>query len=141
MVSSGVDWWISEFGLGDELAEYDTIGRRLVLVPVGGLDLRAVRPVELAWRIPAQERRAVHVVTDEAAATELATGWMQRDLSFPLYFVENKGGVAETIASLVTLDLCAGFDEVVVLAGRLDIRRRRYRLLHDRTADAIGRRL
>lgn len=112
--------------------------KRLVLVPVGTLDLRAVRPVELAWQMAASERRAIHVVTDEDLASELAREWMRRDLTLPLSYVEQGDGVAATIASVVLIELAAGFDEVLVLVGQLGLRRRIHRMLHDRTADAIS---
>jgi hypothetical protein len=136
-----IDWWVAEFGLGDESLDPTSSPNRLVLVPVGEFDRRAVMPVEQAWHIPATERRALHVVTDEDAASELATRWMHNDLSFPLSFVENENGIAETIAKVIEVELAGGYDDVVVLVGRLGLRRRLYRMLHDRTADAIGRRV
>jgi hypothetical protein len=136
-----IDWWVAEFGLGDETLDPSSLPTRLVLVPVGTLDRRAVDPVEQAWRIPATERRALHVVTDEDAACALARTWMRLDLSFPLSFVEQERGVAETIAKVIEVELAGGYEEVVVLVGRLGLRRRLYRLLHDRTSDSIGRRL
>lgn len=117
------------------------VTRRLVLVAVGVLDQRAVKPLEQAWRIPAVERRALHVVTDDSAANVLAREWMGRDLSLPLHFVEDEGGVGVTIAQAVRIELAGDFDDVVVLAGRLALPRRLHRLLHDGTADRISRAL
>jgi hypothetical protein len=135
-------WYVAEFGLGEDLAESTSLSsRRLVLVPVGRLDRRAVKPVEQAWRIPASERRALHVVTDEVAANDLADEWLGRGWSFPLWFVEDDGGIAATIARVILIELAGGFEEVVVLVGRLGLRRPLDRMSHHRTADAIGRRV
>jgi hypothetical protein len=111
------------------------------LVAVGVLDQRVLRPLEQAWRIPAVERRALHVVTDDAVANVLAREWMRRDLPYPLQVVEDGGGVGATIAHVVRIELAGGFDEIVVLVGTFAPRRRLHRLLHDRTADRISRAL
>lgn len=126
--------------LDDLLPEDVDLGRRLVLVLVGSFDLRTAVPLEYAWRIPARERRGLHVAADEDELWSMGTRWMEAARSLPLFTVENNGGVARTIAHVVALEL-ANFDEVIVLAGRLALRRRIHRLLHDRTADAISRAL
>ena len=112
---------------------------RLVLVPVGQFDLRAVTPLEYAWRIPAEERRALHVATDEQELWALADAWMGSTHSLRLHVVENDTGVASMVGRVVEYELASRFAEVVVLIGRLGIRRRAHRLLHDRSADAIHR--
>lgn len=132
---------LSEF----EFAALDALGvpagarRRLVVVPVGRFDLRATKPLEYCWRVTAAERRSVHVAVDEQDLWELGDAWMGSDAWLPLHAVEDIGGVAATLARVVEFELAGGFDEVVVVAGRLGLTRRRYRLLHDRTADAIAR--
>lgn len=139
--SAAPDWYAARVILDGSEDEPWVVPRRLVLVAVGVVDQRAVKAVEQAWRIPAGERRALHVVTDDSVANVLAREWMRRDLSFPLRFVENEGGVGATIAQVVRVELAGDFDDVVVLAGRLVLRRRLHRLLHDRTADRISRAL
>jgi hypothetical protein len=139
--SAAVDWNAAQVLLDVAEDEPWAAATRLVLVAVGVLDQRAVKPLEQAWRIPAGERRALHVVTDDSAANVLAREWMRRDLSFPLHFVEDEGGVGVTIAQVVRVELAGDFDDVVVLAGRLALRRRIHRVLHDRTADRISRAL
>ena len=111
---------------------------RLVLVLVDRLDLRAERALEEAWRIPAQERRALHVAVDEEHVWALADGWMSRRPALPLHMVENEGGVGASVRRVVEHELDTGFDEVVVLMGRLEVRSPFLRWLHDRTADAIA---
>jgi hypothetical protein len=120
-------------------ADGTAAARRLVLVPVGHFDLRATRPLEYSWRIPAGDRRALHVATDERALWELADAWMASQAFHQLHTVENDGGVGRTVAKVVEYELASGFDQVVVLAGRLLPRGRWHRLLHDGTAEAIGR--
>lgn len=113
---------------------------RLVLALVDRFDQRAIRPLEYAWRIPASERRALHVARDEEQLWELGAAWMTHELAIPLFMVENDGGVPATIARVVELERVA-FAEVLVLMGRLVVRRRFHRFLHDRSADAIARAL
>jgi hypothetical protein len=139
-VSERLDWYVAEFGLGDELVgrESGMPPRRLVLVPVGRLDARAVKPLEQAWRVPAAERRALHVVTDQAHAEGLACEWAQGSLSLPLSFVEGDAGVAAAVARVVRMELAAGFEEIVVLAGRRVPHGWVGRVRHG-TADAIAR--
>lgn len=122
--------------VGAELAPPDW--RRLVLVLVDRFDLRASRPMEHAWRVPAHERRALHVATDPEGVWSLADTWMTRRPSIPLHMVESDGGVASTVRRVVEFELASGYDEVVVLVGRLSVRSRLRRLLHDRSADRIS---
>lgn len=116
-------------------------GRRLVLVLVDRFDLRAVRALEYAWQIPSHERRALHVATDELALERLADEWMAHRPGVPLHVIENDGGVAATVHTAVELEVGGGYDEVVVVIGRIAIRGRLRRLLHDRTSNAIARAL
>ncbi len=122
----------------DLLAHEADASRRLVIVLVGRFDLRVTVPLEHAWRIPARDRRALHVAEGDEGLWELGQQWMEHVASFPLYMVENDGGVAESVARVVERELSA-FDEIVVLGGRINLGRRFHRLLHDRTADAIAR--
>ena len=116
--------------------------RRLLIVPVGRFDLRASEAFEYSWCVPAQEHRALHVASDEQALWALGRDWMHRHPGIPLFTVEDIGvGVAETIARVVRLDLASGFDEVVIIVGRIALGRRVHRLLHDRTSESIARAL
>jgi hypothetical protein len=131
-------------GSQDELAFLEALSapiarRRLVIVPVGRVDLRATKPANYVSRIPAAERRAVHVTLDEARLWELAEAWMSRGTPLPLQIVENAGGVAPTLARVVEFELAAGFDEVLVVVGRMGLGGRRQHPWHDRTADDIAR--
>lgn len=116
-------------------------GRRLVLVLVDRFDLRAVHALEYAWQIPAHDRRALHVATDELALEQLASEWMAHRPGAPLHVIEKDSGVAATVRMAVELELGSGYDEVVVVIGRVAFRRRLHRLLHDRTSNAILRAL
>jgi hypothetical protein len=128
-----------EVGWVDNGAEA-TSGRRLVLVLVGRYDLRAAIPLEYAWRVAATERRALHVVDDDAEAQALADAWMTYDVPLPLHMAEADGGLGPTVRRVVQFELASGFDEVVVMIGRVAIRRR-HRWLHARRADAITKAL
>lgn len=123
--------------LASALGDVEPTGR-LVIVPVGSYDLRAKVPLEYSWRIAARERRALHVATDEADLWHLGQAWMESGFDGPLHTVEDDRGVARTIGKVVELELAGGFEQVVVLLGRVALKRRVTRLLHDRTADRIG---
>lgn len=125
---------LAALGIGAEqaLAQW-----RLVLVLVGEFDLRTTAVLAYSWCIPAQERRAVHVTTDEAQAWRLAEAWMGSRLPYQLFMVEDEGGVPATVRRMVQCELDSAFDEVVVLVGRMGLRSWWGRLLHDRTADAV----
>lgn len=115
-------------------------GRRLVLLLVGGYDRRATVALAQAWRIPARERRALHVAVDERRLRELGEAWMVNQPSMPLFTVENDGGVAASVARVARIET-QSFDEVVVLAGRLFVPGLLGRLAHDHTAEKISRSL
>ncbi|MCU1485909.1 MAG: nucleic acid binding OB-fold tRNA/helicase-type [Actinomycetia bacterium] len=115
--------------------------RHVVLVFVDQLDLAAARAIQYARTLHPSELRAVHFAVDVHHAEELAASWRQLGLSgIPLEIVEcpdrrlNKAAV-ETVA----LDLADGGTEVSVLLPSRQYKGVWGRLLHDRTADAIGR--
>jgi len=116
-------------------------GRRLVVIPIGGFDRRATAALGYARRISAVELRAVHVASDDRALSELADAWMAHEVGWPLHVIDDDGGTPATVARFVASQLEAGFDQVVVVLGRIELRRRYHRLLHDRSADAIARTL
>jgi hypothetical protein len=109
-----------------------------VIVAVGAADRRATAAAWYASRFPAEEHRGVHVATDPTDVHALGTWWMDAGLHrLALEVVDDRGGVAESIAARVRVQLSAGFDEVVVLAGHLSVRGVGRWLLHDHTAEAI----
>jgi hypothetical protein len=112
--------------------------RRLVLIPVGGFDRRTVQSVEVARQLPAAECRAIHVSTNRRALWRLGEGWQGIELGVPLLVVDDEGGVAATVAQHVAAELAGAFDEVVLIVGRMALRGRYHRLLHDGTGEAIA---
>jgi amino acid transporter len=115
--------------------------RHVVLVFVDQLDLAAARAIQYARTLHPNELRAVHFAVDVHHAEELAASWRQLGLSgIPLELVEcpdrrlNRAAV-ETVA----LDLADGGTEVSVLLPSRQYKGVWGRLLHDRTAEAIGR--
>jgi hypothetical protein len=126
-------------GPEDFVSESERAANRLVLVPVGAWDLRTLRAAERAQSIPARARRALHVVGNDRVTHALLRAWPRNGGPFPLSFVENDGGIPATIARVVELELVSGFDEVVVIAGRLTLQGPLEWLVHDHTASRIGR--
>jgi hypothetical protein len=112
---------------------------RLVLVPVGRFDRRAGRALTVARGIPARVHRAVHVTDDVAVARTLTDAWHDNQIELPLTFVENEGGVAATIARVVEMEIAAGFDEVLVIAGQYARQGPVDWIGHDGTAARISR--
>jgi len=114
---------------------------RLVLLPVGAWDLRATVALQVARAMPAEERRALHVASAAGGWTTLGAHWQGESVSLPLQVIDAEGrSVADTVAAVVADELMR-FCEIAVIVGRLDVTRWRHRLLHDRTADDICRRL
>jgi hypothetical protein len=115
---------------------------RLALVAVGAFDARAIAAIGYARTLPAWDRRAVHVATDRYELDLLADVWMRRDVGIPLDVIEPvRGSVPRSLADYVREQRREGRDEVVVVMGRVALRSRTHRLLHDRTADKIARAL
>lgn len=78
------------------------------------------------------------MATDPVEVEALGVWWMDvQPCGFALEVVDERGGVAATIAAQARSQLSVGFDEVVVLAGYLSLRGVGRRLLHDHTAEAI----
>ena len=112
--------------------------RRLVVVLIERFDQRAIYPIERSWHVPAAERRALHVATDKTDQWALAEAWMAADLRMPLQIIDNAdSGIGPAVLSLVEYELSSGFDEAIILIGRIALRRRWHHLLHDRKADEI----
>lgn len=122
----------------EELESSPGTGKRVVLVAVGALDRRAVVAAEQAHRIPAGDRRAVHVATDPRVAEKLALRWPELlPGGPPLDVIADAGGVAATIAAETRLCQVTDADEVVVLIGQLAMAGVGRVLLHDQTATAV----
>ena len=113
--------------------------RRVVLVAVGQLDLRARVAARYASLVPAGERRAVHVDVDQRSSHGLGLAWLESQPGLPLEVLDDEGGVATTIAAAVERSLASGADEAVVIVGSLAVRGLGRGSLHDATADEITR--
>jgi len=129
------DW----MGPDEFLAGARRAADRLVLVTVGRWDARARRALDVARAMPARCHRAVHVATEPVHARVLASAWSNAGVDVPLAFVENDGGVAATIARVVEMEIAAGYDEVVVIAGQRVLQSPLEWLVRDRTARSIER--
>ena len=100
-------------------------GSRIVLVPVGARDRRAVLAARYAALIPAAERRAVHVAVDPCAGEELYLEWIyDPPAALPLDIVPDTGGIAVPVVSMVNECRATGASDVVVLVGQLTMRAR-----------------
>jgi hypothetical protein len=111
---------------------------RVVLVAVGPPDKRALVAARCAERIPAAKHRALHVATDPATAKALGLWWMDHEPSaLRLEIIDDRGGVAATLAGVVRAQLDDGFEEVMVLVGHLPMGGIGRILLHDHTALSI----
>jgi len=109
--------------------------RRTVLVAIGGVDRRDVEAIRHALRVPADDRRAVHVGPDDEG---VAAAWCAHfPDGLPLELVAGPD-VAAAVADEARRTLHDGAAEVLVVIGRLAGRGLRRRLLHDGTADAIA---
>lgn len=95
-----------------------TAERRAVVVPVGSFDRRAVLAAQYALTIPAQTRRAIHVIDDESAADELARGWMDSNLGMPLEMLSTQSTVSNSVATFACGLLSQGCGHVVIVMGR-----------------------
>jgi hypothetical protein len=112
---------------------------RLVLVPVGRFDRRAWRALTVARSIPARVHRALHVTDDADTARALTEAWHDNQIELALTFVENEAGIAATIARVVEMEIAAGFDEVLVIAGQYARLGPADWIGHDGTAARISR--
>ena len=80
----------------------------------------------------------MHVATDPADAQALGLWWMDAEPDgLRLEIVDDRGGVAATIAAYARDQLAAGFDRVMVLVGHLPLGGVARLLLHDHTALAV----
>ena len=110
-----------------------------MLVAVGSPDRRVVVATDSARRIPAAVHRAVHVATDPWRVDVLGQWWTGQELDgIELEVLEDRGGVAATIAAEARDVLAQGNAEVLVVVGQLVARGGGRRLLrHRNTAESI----
>jgi hypothetical protein len=111
----------------------------VVLVPVGELDRRAYEALRCAIRIPGASVRAVHVTTRSEDAHAFAMRWTHAAENFavPLEIIETADGLTPPIRAAVESCLREHGGAVTVVIGRLRLRRRWHRLLHDHSAEQI----
>jgi hypothetical protein len=111
----------------------------VVLVPVGELDRRAYEALRCAVRIPGASVRALHVSTCSDDAHAYAMRWTRaaENIAVPLEIIEAADGVTPPIRAAVESCLRQHTGPVTVVIGRLRLRRRWHRLLHDHSAEQI----
>ena len=114
-------------------------GPRCVIVTVGEPDRRVLAATSSASRIPAEVHRAVHVASGAASVERLGLWWMEREPGgLQLEVLDDHGGVAATVATVVHDLISQGFGEVFVVVGQLVTRSAGRRFLHENTASAIS---
>jgi len=111
-----------------------------VVAAIGAFDHRAVVAASVVQSMSATERFAVHVAVDADEARSVGLEWMSQPPGMPLHIVDDFGGVATTMA-IVAQELLASGDvvELIMVVGQLRHRGVSRNLLHDATAEAIGR--
>jgi len=112
-----------------------------VLVFVDRLDLAVLRALRYAGSLRPTSVRAVHVMLDAAAATQLQRDWIARGLGdrLPLAVVHCPDRRLVRAAVALAMDaVITDRSEVTVLLPRRTFRTLSRRLLHDRTADRIA---
>jgi hypothetical protein len=116
----------------------------VVVVPIGDLDMRAVLALRHAAGLPHDAVRALHLCSDGAAAHAFALRWAaagEHGFTVPLDIVESPPDCwGEQVRSVVDANR-RGSGRVTVVIGRLKLRRRWHRLLHDQSAERIRRAL
>jgi hypothetical protein len=111
----------------------------VVLVPVGELDKRAYRALRRAVEVADGSVRAVHICDEGEDADAFETHWTLTgmNMSVPLEIVETTDECAPSIRATVEAELRAHTGTVTIVIGRLLLRRRWHRLLHDQSAERI----
>ncbi len=120
-------------------------GEYLVIVPVGGFDLRAVLALRHAAGVPHSSVRALHLCADGDAAHAFALRWATgsgNSFAIPLDIIESPPDRwAERFRTALEVHCQESTGRVMVVIGRLRLRRRWHRLLHDRSAEKLRRAL
>lgn len=115
--------------------------RHVVLVFVDHLDRTAARAIQYARTLMPDEMRAVHIAIDRRAAENLAEEWRRLGLArVPLELVDCPSRrISRSALEVVAGEVADGKTEVSVMLPQRTYRRFWHRLLHDRTAEEIGR--
>jgi hypothetical protein len=113
----------------------------LVIVPVGDVDRRALLALRRAAGLPQARVRALHLCSDGDAAHAFALRWAGAGgdwFSVPLDIVESPPDRwGERLRAVVQAHSQESPGHVTVVIGRLRLRRRWHRLLHDHSAEQI----
>jgi hypothetical protein len=113
----------------------------MVIVPVGDLDLRAVLALSRAAGLPHASVRALHLCSDGEAAHAFALRWATSDeprFAVPLDIVESSPDRWEhDVRAHLEAHRRESRGRVTVVIGRLRLRRRWHRLLHDHSAERL----
>jgi hypothetical protein len=110
-----------------------------VVVVVGELDKRAYVALRRGVELSDGRARAVHVSVSGEDVQAFALEWARTggSLAVPLDIVESPDGLAPAIRAAIEPLLRDHAGTVTVVIGRLGLRRRWHRLLHDRSAEQI----
>ncbi|MDQ1424498.1 MAG: hypothetical protein QOD72_1996 [Acidimicrobiaceae bacterium] len=112
-----------------------------MIVPVGDLDRRAVLALRRAAGLPHASVRALHLCSDGDAAHAFAVEWAAAGgcgFTVPLDIIESPPDYwEEQVRAIVQAHSRESPSGVTVVIGRLRLRRRWHRLLHDQSAERI----
>jgi hypothetical protein len=111
----------------------------MVLVPVGELDKRAYRAVRRAIEMANGSIRAVHVCSTAEDADGFARQWTRTgmNMSVPLEIIESTDDWARSLRAVVERELGDHTGTIMLVIGRLLLRKQWHRLLHDHSAEQI----
>jgi len=120
-------------------AEAPILRRHVVLVFIDVLDVSAARAIQYARTLTPDELTAVHIAIDTHRAEELERQWRQLGLSRITLQLEECSDrrITRVAREIVAAVLADGQTEVSVLIPRRHYQRFWYRVMHDRTADAL----
>jgi amino acid transporter len=123
-----------------EAVRQPILRRHVVLVFIDHLDLAAARAIQYGRSIRPDELRAVHFALDHRRSEELASSWSDHGLSGVTLEIVDCPDRRLTRAAIATVaGELDGETEVSVLLPDRKYRGLWHRLLHDQTANAIGR--
>jgi hypothetical protein len=115
--------------------------QHVVIVPIGDLDRRAVLALDRAARVSHASIRALHLCADSDAAHAFALRWASADracFGVPLDIVESPlDRWDDRLRAILDVHSRESPGRVTVVIGRLRLRRRWHRLLHDHSSERI----